>query len=168
MHSVDSVPESRIINLRGLNVLLDADLALLYGVSTKRLNEQVKRNHKRFPEDFMFQLTAEEKTEVVAICDHLQQIKFSSYLPNAFTEHGTVMLASVLNSDQAIRMSIELVRAFNRMRNYFVKQKELTIQMEKISVRLNDQDKDLKKLFEILRKLLPPKRTPLKRIGFKP
>ena len=78
--------------------MLDADLAELYGVSTKRLNEQVKRNRDRFPEDFMFQLSAEEKGEVVAKCDHLVKLKFSPVLPNAFTEHGAAMLAAVLNS----------------------------------------------------------------------
>ena len=79
--------------------MLDADLAELYGVTTKRLNEQVKRNIQRFPIDFMFQLTEAEKNDVVAICDHLKKLKFSPYQPYAFTEHGAVMLASVLNSE---------------------------------------------------------------------
>lgn len=90
--------ESRILLIRGQKVMLDSDLAKLYGVSTKRLNEQVKRNQKRFPADFMFKLTAKEKAEVVANCDHLSRLRFSPVLPNAFTEHGALMAASVLNT----------------------------------------------------------------------
>ena len=89
------VIEQRILLIRGQKVILDADLADLYGTTTKRLNEQVKRNHGRFPEDFMFQLTKKEKAEVVAICDHLTKLKFSPVLPNAFTEHGAIVVASV-------------------------------------------------------------------------
>lgn len=87
---VERVQKS-ILNIRGEKVILDADLAALYGVSTKRLNEQVKRNHVRFPADFTFQLTSDEKAEVVANCDHLTRLKFSPNLPYAFTEHGTIM-----------------------------------------------------------------------------
>jgi hypothetical protein len=85
--------------------MLDSDLAELYGVSTKRLNEQVKRNQDRFPADFMFKLTAKEKAEVVANCDHLGRLKFSPVLPRAFTEHGAIMAANVLNSSSAAQMS---------------------------------------------------------------
>jgi hypothetical protein len=85
--------ERKIFLIRGEKVMLDADLAALYGVTTKRLNEQVKRNRARFPNDFMFQLTEEEKAEVVANCDHLKRLKFSPALPYAFTEHGAIMLA---------------------------------------------------------------------------
>src|SRR6187399_2836946 len=95
--------QNSILNLRGQKVMLDRDLAVLYGVETKRLNEQVKRNINRFPLDFMFQLTVKEKNWVVANCDHLQALKFSSMMPYAFTEHGAVMLASILNSDVAVQ-----------------------------------------------------------------
>ena len=97
--------ESCIQVIRGLRVMLDVDLAALYGVQTKRLNEQVKRNRDRFPSDFLFQLTADEKTEVVANCDHLQNLKFSKALPFAFTEHGAIQAANVLASSQAVEMS---------------------------------------------------------------
>ena len=97
--------ESRIQVIRGLRVMLDVDLAALYGVQTKRLNEQVKRNRDRFPSDFLFQLTADEKTEVVANCDHLQNLKFSKALPFAFNEHGAIQAANVLASSQAVEMS---------------------------------------------------------------
>jgi hypothetical protein len=93
---------TKILIVRGKKVMLDRDLAALYGVATKRLNEQVRRNIKRFPEDFMFQLTAREKEELVAICDHLRALKFSYQLPYAFTEQGVAILLSVLNSERAI------------------------------------------------------------------
>ena len=90
--------ERLILVIRGQRIMLDADLARLYGVSTKRLNEQVKRNKERFPERFVFRLTAKERAEVVANCDHLQKLKFSPVLPHAFTEHGAIMAATVLNT----------------------------------------------------------------------
>ena len=108
--------ESRIQVIRGLRVMLDVDLAALYGVQTKRLNEQVKRNRDRFPSDFLFQLTSDEKTEVVANCDHLQNLKFSKALPFAFTEHGAIQAANVLASSQAVEMGIYVVRAFVQLR----------------------------------------------------
>lgn len=107
---------SKILNIRGLKVMIDADLAELYGVPTKRLNEQVKRNPRRFPDDFMFQLTEEEKQEVVANCDHLNKLKFSKALPFAFTEHGAIQAANVLNSPQAAEVGVYVVRAFVRLR----------------------------------------------------
>jgi hypothetical protein len=115
------VPEERIaqgiLMIRGHKVMVDADLANLYGVTTKRLNEQVKRNRERFPDDFMFQLTAEEKEQVVANCDHLARLKFSPAIPNVFTEHGAIMAASVLNTPRAVEMSVYVVRAFIRLRH---------------------------------------------------
>jgi len=98
--------EPMILTIRGQKVMLDADLARLYGVTTKRLNEQVKRNRSRFPEDFLFTMTADEKAEVVANCDHLRRLKFSPALPNAFTEHGAIMAASVLNTARAVEVSV--------------------------------------------------------------
>ena len=98
--------EARIFIIRGKKVMFDHDLAILYGVKTHRLNEQVKRNSKRFPDDFMFQLTVQEKAEVIAICDNLKILKFSPVNPCAFTEQGIAMLSSVLNSDRAIEINI--------------------------------------------------------------
>jgi hypothetical protein len=112
----DELIMNKILIIRGIKVMIDSDLAELYGVTTKRLNEQVKRNSRRFPEDFMFRLTSKEKEEVVAICDHLERLKFSPNNPFAFTEHGAVMLASVLNSEKAILVNIQIIRVFNRMR----------------------------------------------------
>ena len=98
--------DGRILVLRGHKVLIDADLAELYGVPTKALNQAVKRNANRFPGDFMFHLDAAEKAEVVTNCDHLQKLKFSKSLPYAFTEHGAIQAANVLASDQAVEMGI--------------------------------------------------------------
>jgi hypothetical protein len=110
--------ETVIIVVRDQRIILDADLAQLYGVSTKRLNEQVKRNLDRFPPDFMFQLTTSEKAEVVANCDHLKRLKFSPQRPYAFTEHGAIMAANVLNSPVAVQASVLVVRTFVRLRQF--------------------------------------------------
>ena len=123
----DEVVMNKIIIIRGIKVIVDRDLAELYGVTTKRLNEQVKRNRKRFPEDFMFQLTQEEKTDVVANCDHLVNLKFSPNLPFVFTEHGAAMLASVLNSQRAIEVNIQIVRVFSRMRELLLTHKDISL-----------------------------------------
>jgi hypothetical protein len=111
-------------------------LPQVYGVSTKRLNEQVKRNRDRFPPDFMFQLTDQEKAEVVANCDHLLRLKFSPVPPYAFTEHGAIMAASVLNSERAIQVSVFVVRAFIRLR-------EMVSTHQKLSRRLSNFSVDL-------------------------
>ena len=110
--------QKRIHIIRKKRVMLDSDLAYLYEVEAKRLNEAVKRNLKRFPNDFMFQLTKKEFAKVVANCDHLQKLKFRSALPYAFTEQGVAMLAAVLNSQKAIDVNIQIMRAFILLRNY--------------------------------------------------
>ena len=117
--------EQRILLIRGEKVIIDADLAEFYGVFTKRLNEQVKRNKDRFPKDFMFQLKAPEKAEVVANCDHLSKLKFSKALPYAFTAHGVIMAAGVLNSPHSIEVSVFIVRAFVKSRRTIAEHKEL-------------------------------------------
>src|SRR4030065_1297828 len=116
--------EHSILLIRGHKVMLDADLARLYGVTTKRLNEQVRRNRDRFPDDFMFRLTDAEKKEVVANCDHLKTLKFSPNLPYAFTEHGAVMLAAVLHSPVAVDVSIQIVKTFIRLRELLANNKK--------------------------------------------
>jgi len=107
--------ETLILVIRGQKVILDADLAKLYGVSTKALNQAVRRNDSRFPEDFLFSLTAKEKEEVVTNCDHLRKLKFSRTLPNAFTERGAIMAANVLNSERAVESGVQVVRAFVKL-----------------------------------------------------
>jgi len=162
------VIEQRILLIRGLRVILDADLADLYGTTTKRLNEQIKRNRRRFPEDFMFQLTKKEKAEVVAICDHLAKLKFSPVLPNAFTEHGTIMVASVLNTKRAIQVSVFVVRAFVKLREMLAMHKELAHKLAELERKLQSHDKSIRSLVVAIRQLMtPPEPEPSKkRIGF--
>jgi ORF6N domain-containing protein len=159
--------ESAILLIRGQKVILDMDLARLYGVTTKRLNEQVKRNRKRFPADFMFRLTAEEKTEVVANCDHLTKLRFSPGLPHAFTEHGAVMLASVLNSESAIKASLYVVRAFVRLRVILATHKELDKKLDELERRVKSHDEHIQSLFEAIRRLMAPEPPKPRRIGFR-
>ena len=158
--------ESLIFLIRGHKVMIDADLAELYGVTTKRLNEQVKRNKGRFPRDFMFQLTAREKAEVVANCDHLQKLKFSPALPYAFTEHGAVMLASVLNSPVAVEASIQVVRAFVKLREILGTHRKLAVKLIELESRMQGHDDDITALFEAIRQLMEPSDKPARRIGF--
>jgi hypothetical protein len=133
--------EKRIYTIRGHKVMLDTDLADLYGVSTKRLNEQVKRNLRRFPEDFMFRLTSSEKQEVVAICDHLVHLKFSSTRPYAFTEHGALMAANILHSGRAEQMSVYVIRAFIKMRDLLATHKEIAQKLEELEKKCDAQFK---------------------------
>jgi len=158
---------AKILMIRGKKVMLDADLASLYGVKTKRLNEQVSRNKKRFPDDFMFQLSKTEKEEVVAICDHPKALKYSYRLPYAFTEQGVAMLSSVLNSERAVQVNIQIMRAFVKLKELLLSHKGLAMKIEKLEGKYIDHDKKIKLIFEAIRQLLePPKQT--RAIGFKP
>jgi hypothetical protein len=159
--------ENKILLIRGQKVIIDADLAEFYGVSTKRLNEQVKRNKNRFPEDFMFQLSIEKKSEVVANCDHLEGLKYSRTLPYVFTEHGSIMAASVLNTQRAIEVSVFIVRAFVKVRKTIQDQKELQHKIAIIERRLTDHDGQIIELIELIKQMLDPDPPPKnRRIGF--
>ncbi len=162
------VPEERIAQgillIRGHKVMIDADLADLYGVTTKRLNEQVKRNQSRFPTDFMFQLTKDEKAEVVANCDHLARLKFSPARPYAFTEHGAIMAASVLNTPRSVEMSIFIVRAFVRLRQMLASNKNLARKLQTLE---KNYDAQFKIVFDAIRELMtPPAPKKQRSIGF--
>jgi hypothetical protein len=160
---------SRIFLVRGQKVMLDADLADLYGVSTKRLNEQVKRNRHRFPEDFVFQLTAKERAEVVAKCDHLAGLKFSPSSPYAFTEHGAIMAATVLNSPRAAQVSVFVVRAFVQLREMLSSNKALARKLNELERKLTTHDHAITELIEAIRQLMTPPEPKKKRpIGFAP
>jgi len=163
----DKVIMDKIILIRGQQVMISNDLAELYGVTTKRLNEQVKRNIKRFPQHFMFQLNEQEKDKVVAICDHLQNIKYSPYLPYAFTEYGTVMLANILYSDRAIHASIRIVEIYIKIRENILSNKDLLLKMEQLEKRMGDQDEKIVLVFKYLKSFIDTKDKPRKRIGFK-
>ena len=158
--------EKRIFVIRDQKVMPDVDLADLYGISTKRLNEQVRRNLRRFPDDFMFELAEEEKLEVVAICDHLKNIKYSRVLPHAFTEYGVIMLANVLKSERAVLVSIQVVRAFARLREMLISNKELAKKLDALEKKFDDQ---FKVVFSAIRQLMTPS-VPLTKkrpIGFR-
>jgi len=163
----DEVVMNKIVIVRGQKIMIDRDLAELYKTSTFRLNEQVKRNLKRFPPDFMFQLTEKEKDEVIANCKHLESLKFSPSLPYAFTEHGAVMLASVLNSSNAIKVNIQIVRIFIKMREMLLIHKDLLLKVEQIEKKVMNQDEKVQMLFDYLNQFITQTQKPRKKIGFK-
>ncbi len=153
--------EQRILSIRKQRVMLDADLAALYGVKTKVLNQAVKRNSERFPEDFMFQLSSHEKTELVTNCDRFAMLKHSSSLPYAFSEHGAIMVASVLNTPQAVQMSVFVVRAFIRLRDLLAGNKALAAKLVEHERKLITHDKQIVRIVEAIRQLTPSQ--PLKK-----
>ncbi len=156
--------QDSILVIRGQKVMLDRDLAELYGVETKRLNQQVRRNITRFPTDFMFQLTDEEKSQVVANCHHLNVLKFSKTNPHAFTEHGAVMLASVLNTQQAVQTSILVVRAFVHFRKVLISYEELTKKINALELKY---DVKFNSVFKALKQLIDKPNPERRAIGFK-
>jgi hypothetical protein len=160
--------EQRILLIRGQRVMLDADLAMLYGVPTRVLNQAVRRNLKRFPKDFMFKLTQPEKNEVITICDHLKNLKYAKALPNAFTEHGAIMAASVLNTERAVQISVFVVRAFVKLREMLSTHKELAHKFAALERKLQNHDESIRSLMVAIRQLMasPEPEPPKKRIGF--
>ncbi len=153
--------------IRGERVIIDADLAAFYGVPTRRLNEQVRRNESRFPADFAFRLTPTERSEVIANCDHLRNLKYSKSLPLVFTEHGVIMAANLLNSPQAVVMGIFVVRAFVALRRQAISHHELAAQLGHLEARLLDHDKQLAAMVRALRSLIGGTEIPRpRRIGF--
>jgi hypothetical protein len=168
---IKSILEEKVVNkiylIRDKKVMLDFDLAELYGVETKQLKRQVKRNPERFPKDFMFTLTNKEFENLRS------QIGASSwggtrYMPMAFTEQGVSMLSSVLNSPTAIEVNIQIIRIFTKMKEMLLTHKDILLKMQKVETKLTGHDEDIKLIFEYLKKLLNPPQLPRKRIGFKP
>jgi len=169
--------ESRILVVRGQKVIIDADLALLYGVDTRTLNQAVKRNAERFPMDFMFALTPAEKTEVITSCDHLQKLKFSKSMPYAFTEHGAIQAANVLASARAVEMGIYVVRAFVRLKQASTLHADLAKRLAELedkteALAMNHDTfsrntrNQLREVFDALRELMTPPDPPKRPIGF--
>ena len=168
--------ESAIYLLRGQRVMLDSDLAAIYRVTTKRLNEQLKRNRNRFPDDFAFQLTTEEfrnsKSQIATSSLMSQFVTSSGHggrrkLPWAFTEHGALMLASVLNSEVAVQASVRVVRAFVKLREMVAANVQLAAKLEELERRLDSHDEAIVGLFATLKRLLEPPEPPKRReIGF--
>jgi len=157
-----------ILIMRGERVLLDADLARLYGVTTRRLNEQVRRNAERFPDDFMFQLTGDERAKLITEYPRFSRLKFSTALPYAFTEHGAIMAASVLNSPRAVEISVLVVRAFVKLRELLFTHKELAKKFTELESRLANHDVAIGQLLLAIRQLMSePPAPPKPRIGFR-
>ena len=146
--------EQRIFLIRAHKVMLDRDLAELFGVTTKHLNRQVKRNIQRFPEEFMFQLTKQERDELAPIWHQFKKMKHSYVLPYAFTEHGVAMLASVLNSERAIKMSIIIIKTFVKLREIMSVRKELAYKLKELERKIEKHDADIKDIFEAIRQLM--------------
>ena len=155
--------ERRILVIRGQKVMLDADLADLYGVPTKAFNQAVKRNRIRFPEDFMFRLNRNEKAEVVTNCDYLKRLKFSPGLPNAFTEQGVAMLSSVLRSERAVQVNIAIMRAFVKLRQMLASHADLARQLDRME---KNYDAQFRAVFDAIRALMAPPARARRRIGF--
>jgi len=158
--------ERAILLIRGHRVLVDEDLAALYGVRTKRLNEQVKRNIGRFPADFMFQLTAEETRNLRSLPATSRTWGGARTRPRVFTEHGAIMAASVLNSPRAIEMSILVVRAFVKLRTMLATHRELGARLAELERKLATHDEQIVALFRAIRELMQPPTPPARRIGF--
>mgnify|MGYP005857669511 CR=1 FL=1 len=147
--------------IRGQKVILDADLARLYGVTTKRLNEQLRRNPERFPSDFMFQLTRDEVRDLRSQNATSSEWGGRRYMPYAFTEHGAVMAASVLNSPQAVSISVYVVRAFVRFREFLSRHQELSDRLDELEVKVDTHDREIGMLIQMIRELVgPPDRFP--------
>ena len=159
--------ERRILFIRGQKIMLDIDLAELYGVQTKALNQAVKRNKDRFPPDFMFRLSKEEKAEVVTICDHLSNLRFSPMLPYAFTEHGILMLSSVLHSKRAIQVNIAIMRAFVKLREMLSAHTEFRQKLAELERKLESHGGHIRSLFDAIRQLMAPPKPKPRRIGFR-
>lgn len=162
----DEVLARRIYEINGLKVMLDSDLADLYQVETKRLNEQVKRNINRFPIDFMFQLSSEQWESLKS------QIATSSWggrrtLPYVFTEQGVSMLSSVLNSSIAINVNIQIIRLFTKMREMLLSNKDILIEMEAIRKKVSGQDEKIELIFNYLKQFIQEKDKPIREIGYK-
>lgn len=171
----DAAITGRIHVIRGQKVMLDPayrtgrrDLAELYGVETKQLKRQVRRNITRFPEDFMFELTEEENEFLRSQFGTLKQGAHTKYLPMAFTEQGVAMLSSVLNSEQAILVNIHIIRVFSRMREVLLSHREILQKLEQLEERLTGHDEEIQAIFDHLTELVSPVEQHRKPIGFKP
>jgi hypothetical protein len=157
---------SRILVIRGQKVMLDRDLAIMYGVETKYLKRQVTRNAKRFPEDFMFLLS---KDEIENLRCHFGTSRWGGarYSPMAFTEHGIAQLSGVLKSPQAIQVNIAIIRIFIRMRELLQMNKDILLKLEQMEQKLSVHDRDILQIFKTLRQLLQPPPQPRRRVGYK-
>ncbi|MBD3392653.1 MAG: ORF6N domain-containing protein [Chitinivibrionales bacterium] len=160
----------KIFEIHGQKVMLDAELAKLYGVSNKALNQAVKRNRQRFPADFMFQLSRRERDELVTKCDRLTKLKHSSVMPHAFTEAGVAMLSSVLNSEKAVQVNVQIIRAFIKLRTMLSEHEALRHAIQGLEGRVSRNERNIQIAINTLQKLIAPPKLPQKRhkMGFGP
>ena len=166
---IEKPVENRILTIRGKKVLLDSDIAELYGVTVRQLNQQVKRNPERFPPDFVFSISNQEFTNlksqfVTSRSGHGGRRK----LPLAFTEHGAIMAATVLNSPRAVRVSVLVVRAFVRLREMLATNKELAEKIAELERRVDSHDDTIQQIITAIKMLMRPSAMPPKQIGFRP
>ena len=173
-----SIPDEEVIQriyvIRGMKIMIDRDLAEMYGVETKVLKQSVKRNISRFPHDFMFELSVKEfeilRSQFVTsrLADENSGWGGNRYLPMAFTEQGVAMLSSILNSDRAIQVNIQIIRIFTRMRELLLTHKDILLKLEQLEQQTLHNTEDIQLIFEYLKKLLTPvPETPRKHIGYK-
>lgn len=158
---------NKIYVIRGQKVMLDIDLAELYKVETGRLNEQVKRNIGRFPPDFMFQLKDKEWESLRSQFAISKGRGGRRYTPFVFTEHGVLMLSSVLNSERAIQVNIQIMRIYSKLKSILLDHKDILLKLEKLETKVSKHDENFHTVFTYLRKLLNPKTEPMRKIGFK-
>ena len=172
----EALIDNKIYLIRGQKVMLDFDLAEMYGVETKRLKEQVRRNIERFPEDFMFELTKEEVegllNSITPSRSQIATLKRGSnikYLPFAFSEHGVLMLSSVLRSEEAVQVNIQIMRVYSKMKELLVMNKDLLLKLEQLEKKTDKHDDQIKLIFSYIKKLIetPQEETRTERIGFK-
>ena len=161
---------SKIYIIRNEKILLDSDLADLYGVETRVLKQAVRRNLRRFPEDFMFQLTKKEWKQLITICDNLGERKFSPVPPFVFTEQGVAMLSSVLNSEKAVQVNIAIMRAFVQLRRFLQSNESLSNKLKKLEretkKRFEEQQEQINIIFEAIKQLIKEETKPKKQVGF--
>jgi hypothetical protein len=163
----DEIVVSKIFLIRDHKVMLDRDLAELYGVKTKRLKEQVRRNIERFPEDFMFELTQEEHEILRSQIAALKRGEHSKYPPFAFTEHGVLMLSSVLNSKRAIEVNIRIMRVYTRLKEMLLTNKDILLKVEQMEKRMGKQDDKIQAVFDYLKQFIQEQEKPMVEVGFK-
>ena len=164
--NTEDIITSHIFTIRGVKVMIDRDLALLYGIETKRLNEQVRRNINRFPDDFMFQLNEDEFINLKS------QFATSRWggtrkLPYAFTEHGVLMLSSVLNTERAIKVNIQIMRVYIRMRELMIAHKDILLKLDELEQKVSSHDEQILLIFDYLKKLVAPETQTRKRVGYR-
>jgi len=158
--------ENKILLIRGQKVMIDKDLAELYGVRTKVLNQAVRRNVERFPEDFMFRLTKQEKDQLVTICDQFNSLKHSTSKPYAFTEQGVAMLSSVLKSKRAVMVNVQIMRAFTKFRRFLASHDEIARQLKDLKSKYKKHDVEISVIFDAIRKMINYEEKPKNKMGF--